>query len=243
MKPPIELKTEDFLRDFNTLAMKDFPEGFAEGMRDTTRQARDMGRVRTELAFDLHTMYLTNLVQNLPESPSQMAAAEKAAQGYGDIRGAVYIRGGMGRNDTTYLKDHEDGGTRTPNEGGSLAIPSADLDNYRTKTGTGRTNKRWKPSTLLEYYNTHGPNTAGNKLGGGRGKGRPRNGKPFIMQLKNGKAAIVRRRTSERNNLEFLYTFSKDAKIKPKWSFEETVRAAVEDNYVSSITNALNRRL
>lgn len=241
MKPAIEIHTEEFLRDFNTLS-DDFPEAFAFGMRNVTRTARDAGRMQTDLVFNLHTNYILKLIQNLPETPSQIASATKAASGYGDIRGAVYVRQGNGNADINWLVDHEEGRVRNSSKGGAIATPSTDLSNYQSKTSTGRTAKRWKPKTLLSYYNSVGPNIAGSK----QAKGAPRTkrrGKPFIMELKNGKAAIVRRRSSNRHNLEFLYSFNDNVKIKPTWSFEQTVRASVQQSYVEDITKEINRIL
>lgn len=196
--------------------MSGYGDAVAKGMRSTTRSARDAVRAQTSARFDLSTAYILKGIKNTPETSAQMRAGANAMQRYGDIRGRVYLRPGNGKRSLQFMVAHETGGLKEV-DGKASTIPARDLMSKSYKTARGAVRKRWKPKQLLTAYNAAGGRNAprGNTVGK----------KPFIKKSPmSGALQIVRRKSKRNPELEILYTFKRNVRLKKRWGFVHTAR-------------------
>jgi hypothetical protein len=235
IKPAFSIDLRKFYPSSETFIKGKYPEGLAKGFRDLSERARNNVRDRTRNVFKLNSDYITNGIKSLPSTDSQVRAAERAIRNYGDVTAAVYLRGSNKPSGSLdFMVDHEDGNTRQAHKN-TLAIPTDSLRKYKYRTARGRVKKSWKPTEVLKYYNSVGPNKSGATIKRRRGG----KGKAFIMRGSGGKMMIARRLSSKRRPLEFLYSFNKTARIKKVWGFETTVRTTVSRQYEKIIANRI----
>lgn len=227
-----------YLKDSDYFRRQQYPMAIAKAFKNITERARDNVRAHTRAIFNLHSDYIPDGIKNTPNTPGQLRSAERAIERFGDIQGTVFLRGsGSPKRSLDFMVDHLEGADRKSSTGGVLAIPAQDLSNYSYKTGRGITKKQWKPETVLKYYNQVGPNKSGSTI---KTKRRGR-GKAFIMRTKPGNTVIVRRVSSTRKPLEFLYAFKKSVKIDKVWKFDSIVYVTVSRHYDTMIAREINK--
>lgn len=174
------------------------------------QKAAEAIRQKTRRTFDLKTEFIPKGIG--------IQSAKKADVKMGRASSAVFTKPLI----SGFMPVHEEGGTRKPtahsgagDKGRVLTIPSEQLETKSYRTKSGAVKKRYKPSTLLQQ-----------KKGGGRKK------LAFVIRgSHSGVPIIARRRTKERYPLEILYVFSRRAKYRPVWEFEDTVRASVYQTF------------
>ncbi len=234
----IETNLGQFRDEVSGYSQETYPEAIALGMRDTALGARDAARSMTRGVFDLHTEYIPDGILSTPFKPNQMKAAEKAFRGYGDAEAAVFLRPGDATKSLDFLLAHQYGGEKMAN--GYVAIPLPDLKGYGYQTATGRTAKRWKPSSLLKEFNARGGRIGGN-VKGTKLKGDSRR-LPFIRRESNGSLNIVRRVSKTSSRLAYLYHLKEEVQIDKTWDFEGEVKSDVNKNYASHFMRAFKRK-
>lgn len=235
-KTGITVNTNEWRKSANAFINSRYPDAVARGFKKIAESAQEEIQKETKGKFALHTDYILRGIRSTPRTPGQLKASARAVDKYGNMEAAVYLRPGSGRKDLSFMVDHETGASRKP-RGKRIAIPAGGLDNYNYQTKTGGVRKRWRPSTLLQKWNTQGPNRAGNDLPPGKRRGKPA---PFIIETSSG-TMLARRKTRKDNSLEFLYSFNKSANIKQRWGFEATINADVARNYRPIMNRFINK--
>jgi hypothetical protein len=205
------------MRGLSEVERKHFPFAYAKSLTEVAKKAQEAVQQRTRQAFELHSEFI-------PRGIAIQSAKKSDFKKYGYAESAVFTKNRI----SSFMPIHEEGGVRNPSahgegrdKGVALAVPGMGLNKYNRKTRTGRTKKRWKPGTLLDAGRPHSKSRTRRTRQIGRGG---RKGKPFIITGRNsGVPMIVRRVGKKRYPLEVLYIFSRKAKIKGGWQFEDTV--------------------
>jgi hypothetical protein len=233
-KMQIKIDLTDFSASAKRLNNTLWPRTVVNALADIADEGAQAVRARTKRVFDLHSDYIPRGVKSIPKNAQQKTAAATALEKYGDFQAAVYLRGSTSpRQSLEFMTDHEQGTIRTPH-GELIAVPMKGLKKYAYRTSSGAIRKRWKPATLLQRYSSTpaqfdfagGRTTTAKNYKGPRKRRQP--GNAFIIRLKSGSPAIVRRTDTgghKKRNLEFLYVLKPKEKIKEQWRFVETVRA------------------
>lgn len=232
----IELLTDvsKFIRSLGRIKDR-LVEAVILGFAKTAQRARDDVRQKTRSAFKLHSDYIPQSVRSIPD-PSKAKALAAAAKGLRGKRhtfqGAIYLKGTNNpKKSLAFLVDHEIGTSRRPVHG-QFAIPK-EVRRYRFRGARGAVLKRWSPRKILEYYNRVGSADYGSKRHGPSRRGKP---KAFILRNQ-----IVRRKTNKSRELEILYTFSKQVRIRRRWGFVDTAHRSIRQNLTNDVVTEINR--
>lgn len=227
--------TEETARGLKQIQLEQFPYALAKTLTEVAKGATEAVRKRTREAFKLHGEFV-------PRGVAFVSAKKSDIRATGIGTTAVFTKPLI----SGFMPIHEEGGTRTPNPGGeggdrgrALSQPATTLLTKAYRTSTGRVRKRWKVSTLLQGYKGKRRNVS---MSGGltRATRGGRKGQPFVIRGKGSDVPIVVRRASvKRYPLELLYIFSKRAKYKPVWHFEQTVADVVDRRFQSRLERNL----
>ncbi|MCB2199650.1 phage tail protein [bacterium] len=218
VQSPIQYK--DALRDLNWLEKEQLPFAFAQTLTQVAKDAQGAVQRRTRRQFDLHGEFI-------PRGIRITAARKGDLKRYGIAQADVHTADRI----SSFMPHHERGEKRFP-RGRRIAVPGADLRKKAYRTGSGKVRARWKPARLLQDY--EGPHTGGRSRADG-GTRKRRTAKAFLMTMKGGKLAIVRRRGRDRRPLDVLYWLVRSADIRRGWRFEETVKMTVEHSNMAGI--------
>ena len=138
------------------------------------------------------------------------------------------------RDDYMYL--HEEGGTKRPEEGKALAVPVNIVQRGRI---VGR---HLRPSTILEkpgYFVA--PIKSGSKTGGLFRRVGAKSRTTWTKNRRSG--AKVSTTKALRQHIELLYVFTPQAKVAPRFGFEQLVMSAVNRYFPSEFDGALDYAL
>jgi hypothetical protein len=227
--------TAETRRGLSDIQLEQFPYALAKTLTEIAKGATEAVRKRTREAFKLHGEFI-------PRGVSFTSAKKSDIRATGEGTTAVFTKPLI----SGFMPIHEEGGVRTPNSGGegsdrgrALSQPGQTLLTKAYRTGTGRVRKRWKVSTLLQGYigKRRGVSLTGGLTRTTRGG---RKGQPFVIRSKGSDVPIVVRRAGvKRYPLELLYIFSKRARYKPSWRFEQTVADVVDRRFQSRLERNL----
>lgn len=225
---------------------RDWPKKVVQSLSDVAFEGMRVGQYHTKSAFKLKTDYVTRGIKFLPESASQRAAAERALLRYGDCMAKVYVRGSKDkRKSLDFMVHHETSFSRKPQHK-FMAVPTKSLKEKSYRTSRGGVKRAWKPETLLKRFFEAGIPFNGvttTKLGKthqhSTGK---RRGDAFLMRGRGDNTVyIVRRLSSDKWDLEFLYSLKNEAKIRKDWHFVENVRKYITaKGYAKIVTDISN---
>ena len=226
----VRVEMDDYIADAKKLLGSDWPKAVVHALELTAKRTEMMERANTRDRFKLHTQWIPQQIKAFPKTSGQRKKLERDFKQKHEGFAAVQTS-----NKIDWMSLHEDGGTQTP-RGRALALPGPGSKKYAYKTGTGKTRKRWQPSTLLKEYNTN-PWVKGSKHPGSRGTGKRL---PFIIRGRGGTPLLVRRRSKASGPLDTLYVFKPHANIKATWHFEEKGYNFVRTNYQKYFNYALS---
>lgn len=211
----IKIYEKEAYNALSEIEKKEHPFVLAKSITQVAKGATFAVQAKTRQEFDLRSEFI-------PKSVRFTGAKKSEVKSIGKTSAKVFA---MDR--IQFMTIHEEGGEREPfgtggdDKGRSFAIPSEMIgDTHRTSTG--RVKRRMKPKELLKNYQ------------GRSVKGKPRSNagrtkEPFVIKGKDsGVPMIVRRRSKKRYPLKILYIFTRRARYKPEWEFEDTVVAYVE---------------
>lgn len=225
--------TEEARRGLSTVEREQFPFALAKTLTDVASMAVKAVQKRTRQQFDLHSEFIP---RGIARTRAKKADVKNTGMGTTVVFTKPIISG--------WMPVHETGGARKASAHGErdkgryLAIPATDLLQRSYRTGTGKVRRRWAPSTLLQSYaKTRNVSMSGGLVRPTRGG---RKGKPFIIRGRgSGVPMIVRRKGKGRYPLELLYMFSKRAKYKRVWRFEQTVSEIVDRRFFTRLKRNL----
>lgn len=210
----------------NKLRLKQIPFVIALATTKTAIRARNAIRRQTRKEFNLHTEFIPRGIRATIAKASSVRATGRA---YADVHTAPIISG--------FMPIHEEGGERMPHKR-ALAVPGSTLQSMSYKTATGRVRKRLRPRTLLQDLKGKGRFVQHGGVSVRVASG-SRRGKAFIIHTRSNTPMIVRRKSSSRFPLQFLYHFEKQVSIKPIWGFEKTVKHVAHSTYRRNMEAAL----
>jgi hypothetical protein len=226
----VSVDAKKTLAQLNRIQKSQWPFALALALTNTAKDGQVAVQLQSRLSFNLRSEFITRGIRIKPAQKSDIVRFGLAIS---DVHTAERI--------STFMPVHEPGGTRLPvargrgqDKGRSIAYPGKDLpSSYRT--GRGAIKERWKPANLLKGYRT-----------GARGKsqgkqirvGKKSQGRAFIIRTGKGTPLIVRRRGGGRE-LERLYVLFPEAKIKPRWKFEDSVIRAVRRDFPGRLEQAM----
>jgi len=214
--------TEQAKKSLSDLEKRQLPFAIAKSLTEIADLSVKEVQAKTRREYKLHTDFIPRGISRVPAKKSDV---QRLGMGTTIVFTKPIISG--------WMPVHETGGMREPSTGGEgkdkgkyLTIPASDMLKRSFRTGSGKVRQRWKPSTLLQGYRGRNVSLSGGIVRPTRGG---RKGKPFIIKAKgSGTAMIVRRKGTKRYPLELLYLFSRRARYKPSWDFEQTVRQTVD---------------
>jgi hypothetical protein len=229
-----------FLRSWDRIS-DDVPKAIIAGFAEIADLGRRRVRVRTRSVFKLHSSYILNGIRSIPGVRGSKGAerqAEAALRGltgkYHDFQAAVFLRGSNSpKKSLGFMADHEFGRKRKPHKGRALALPRTGVTIKAFRTSKGRVKRRYKPETVIKKIKAQATNTRKRRWG------RYRKPRPFLVTFKSGRRAIAVRkdktkrafvRESGDTGALLLYEFQKDADIKKRYGFEETVHETTKRN-------------
>lgn len=222
-----------FNKSFDELRIHGIPSAVVRGFSKTAHRGQRAARVETERAFDLHSDYILRGIKYIPEEKA-VASKKNWKASYKTFRAAIFVRSSNTPNKSLdFLVLHETSGAKAPHgKNRRLALPRKDIYQFKYKTRRGRTAKRWKPDTLLDYYNKHPKR--------GPGRRHPRSKPPAFLIKKKGKPLRIARRKDKRNYPIFiLYEFFPKARIKRSYKFVDRVTKCVIKNVVRDTQNEI----
>lgn len=248
-KPVIEVDLSAFVTSARQHINTDYPRAIVNAFSSIAEMGADDVKSATRSAFDLHSNFITSGIKSLPHTTSQKKAAARALAKYNDFTAAVYLRGSASvKRSLAFMADHEYGGKRQPHAQ-FIAVPMDGVKSKSYRTSRGRVKKRWKPSELLQRFNSAGSVLSnGTTTNKGRRLGPRRKrvpGAPFLLTVTGGTTMVVRRKQRAASPgahcLEFMYALKKQTAIKRRWRFTETVMTAVKNTYSSTIAAHVKR--
>lgn len=190
-----------------------FPFALALALTRTAIQAQKVVQKETQEKFNLHTMFIPRNIKVIP-------AKKKDIQKFGLAEAFVGTT-----KIISFMTPHEKGGMKKP-RGRALSLPSEGLGGG-VRTATGAIKKSMRPAALLAKANAKGSQKGRKKSGGGKPQ-------PFV---RNG--MILVRTGKERFPLRVLYKFESQAKIKPRWEFEDSVRIVVTNYFAHNMKESM----
>lgn len=205
----VEMDARDAMRDLRGIKREQFPFAYAAALTETAKLAQTAVQVKTRLSFNLHTEYIPRGIRITP-------AKKRDVVQMGMAWSSVYTSDAI----TSFMVIHEEGGIKDP-RGKVLSVPTTGIRQYSFKTARGAVKKRWQPKGLLRGYTGR---TGTRK----RKKGRLSR-QAFILPKKGAQPAMLVRRVSRgERGLELLYVFTPQARIEPRWGFEDTVQRTAD---------------
>ena len=202
----VKVDYRDTIRALDRIEKKQVPFAVAKSLTQLAKIGQGAVWANTQKKFDLKAKAF--IKRNIKITP-----AKKTDFKAGKAFSAVYTD----RKIINFMVGHEAGQTRTSSTG-KLAIPTTGVKKRAYRKASGGVKKSWLPSTLLKGFK-------GSR--GKRSKQKTRKKQPFIITTKTGVQMVVRRVSKKRKPLDFLYVFSKTAKIDKRWFFARTVERVV----------------
>jgi hypothetical protein len=222
------LDADKALRQMAAIAGRHAPFAFVKSLTNLAQMGRDAARKRTEAEFDLKSGFIPRGITIQPAKLSQMKSTGHA-DAYVLTKPII----------SEWMPAHEYGAVKRPgsyggkgDKGRMLAIPSRWLRKQNYQLRSGKVRAKWRPSKLLEGYNSISPRDAARQRGQRKRFG-PRT--PFITTLDGGVRAIVRRASpvgaKQPYPLQVLWILVPEARIPERWRFHPAVEEVVAANF------------
>lgn len=242
----VNVDITSFVKDAKNILDKHWPSAIANGVRLIAKHVHFTEQRHTSSVFSIRNKGLLKGIRYYPSTESQLEITKKMLK-RGSCEGAVFLRGSHDpKRSLQFLADHQFGETRKPKDR-KIAAPIK-VKQFSYRTATGKTRKRWKPSTLLDRYRS-----SGSKFVGTTTQSKTRNKKghlpsaPFLIG--RGKNIFIVRRISKKDarnkkgKLQFLYVLLPSVKMRKKYNFIETAFSIVFAHGTKHMINAINENM
>lgn len=197
---------KDTAKKLDFLARQQLPFAFASALTKTTVAAQKQVQNRTRKAFKLATDFIPKGIRVKPAFKAEIIR-------YGFTSAEIFTAPII----SNWMPLHETGDEKKPRRK-ALAIPLDGLLDQQVKTARGGIRKSMRPKALLDKSKRAAENPRP------RGKGRLPSPVFMLRNRKNGLLNVVQRWANGPGGIRTLYQFQPEAKISPRWMFDQTVQ-------------------